>query len=106
MVHGGSLDASFSGRFYPGLFCPLLHPATAATVRASKTLSACSRQRMALEHVRVIDGTGAAAKVDQTIVIAGGKITAIGNAGAVPVPADAPHRYDRLFRAAWASGHA
>lgn len=44
---------------------------------------------IALEHVRVIDGTGAAAKTDQTIVISSGKITAIGNAGAVPVPADA-----------------
>ncbi len=44
---------------------------------------------IALEHVRVIDGTGAPAKADQTIVIAGGKITAMGKAGAVPVPADA-----------------
>ncbi len=44
---------------------------------------------IALEHVRVIDGTGAPAKADQTIVISGGKITAIGNSGAVPVPADA-----------------
>jgi imidazolonepropionase-like amidohydrolase len=43
----------------------------------------------ALEHVRVIDGTGAAAKTDQTIVISGGKITAIGNTGVVPVPGDA-----------------
>src|SRR5579871_4425204 len=44
---------------------------------------------IALEHVRVIDGTGAAAKTDQTVVISGGKITAIGKAGVVPVPADA-----------------
>ncbi len=44
---------------------------------------------IALEHVRVIDGTGAPAKPDQTIVISGGKITAMGKAGAVPVPADA-----------------
>lgn len=44
---------------------------------------------IALEHVRVIDGTGAAAKSDQTIVISGGKITAIGNAGAVPMPPEA-----------------
>jgi len=44
---------------------------------------------IALEHVRVIDGTGAAAKADQTIIISGGKITAIGNAGVAPVPADA-----------------
>src|SRR5258708_30065585 len=46
---------------------------------------------IALEHVRVIDGTGAAAKADQTIVISGGKITAIGAAGSVQVPADANH---------------
>ena len=44
---------------------------------------------IALEHVRVIDGTGAPAQADQTIVISGGKITAIGKAGALPVPADA-----------------
>src|SRR6185503_13839836 len=44
---------------------------------------------IALEHVRVIDGTGAAAQADQTIVISGGKITAIGKAGVVTVPADA-----------------
>ena len=41
---------------------------------------------IALEHVRVIDGTGAAAWADQTIVISGGRITAIGAAGAVTVP--------------------
>jgi imidazolonepropionase-like amidohydrolase len=46
---------------------------------------------IALDHVRLIDGTGAAAKADQTIVISGGKITAIGNAGAVQAPADAQH---------------
>ncbi|HWX56812.1 MAG TPA: amidohydrolase family protein [Verrucomicrobiae bacterium] len=41
---------------------------------------------IALEHVRVIDGTGAPAKADQTIIISGGKIAAIGAAGTVPVP--------------------
>ncbi len=50
---------------------------------------------IALEHVRLIDGTGAAAKTDQTIIISGGKITAIGNAGVVPVPADA-NRMDMI----------
>jgi imidazolonepropionase-like amidohydrolase len=44
---------------------------------------------IALEHVRVIDGTGAAAKSDQTIVISGGKIAGIGNSGTVQIPADA-----------------
>src|SRR5215472_3807744 len=44
---------------------------------------------IALEHVRVIDGTGAPVKTDQTIVISGGKIAAIGDSGSVKVPEDA-----------------
>jgi imidazolonepropionase-like amidohydrolase len=41
---------------------------------------------IALTHVRVIDGTGAAAREDQTVVLSGGKIAAIGEAAAVSVP--------------------
>ena len=37
-----------------------------------------STSKVVLEHVRVIDGTGAPARADQTIAIEGGKITAIG----------------------------
>ncbi|MBI3848409.1 MAG: amidohydrolase family protein [Planctomycetes bacterium] len=44
---------------------------------------------IALRHVRVIDGTGAAARENQTLVIAGGKITAIGGEATTPVPAGA-----------------
>jgi imidazolonepropionase-like amidohydrolase len=44
---------------------------------------------IALEHVRVIDGTGAPAKTGQTIVISNGKIAAIGDDGSVAVPAGA-----------------
>jgi imidazolonepropionase-like amidohydrolase len=44
---------------------------------------------IALEHVRVIDGTGAAAKADQTILISGDKITAIGPSGSAQIPAGA-----------------
>src|SRR6202046_4235114 len=39
-----------------------------------------------LNHVRVIDGTGAAAKEDQTVVIAGGKIFSMGPFGSAKVP--------------------
>lgn len=39
-----------------------------------------------LNHVRVIDGTGAAAKEDQTVVIANGKIQSIGPAASAQVP--------------------
>ena len=42
-----------------------------------------------LKHVRVIDGTGAAAKEDQAVVIANGKIQSIGPAASVQVPQDA-----------------
>ena len=44
---------------------------------------------IALTHVRVIDGTGAPARDDQTIVIRDGNIAAIGDAARVAVPADA-----------------
>lgn len=42
-----------------------------------------------LAHVRVIDGTGAAARDDQTIVIAGGKIQSIGASTIENVPPNA-----------------
>ena len=44
---------------------------------------------VALTHVRVIDGTGAPAKEDQTIVIRGGAIAEIGDAARVKAPAEA-----------------
>ena len=44
---------------------------------------------IALEHVRVIDGTGAAPQEDQTIVIDHGLIQAVGRAAEVRVPAGA-----------------
>jgi imidazolonepropionase-like amidohydrolase len=44
-----------------------------------------------LEHVRVIDGTGAAARDDQSIVVADGRIASVGPAGSVQAPAGAKH---------------
>ncbi|HJQ25595.1 MAG TPA: amidohydrolase family protein [Blastocatellia bacterium] len=41
---------------------------------------------VALAHVRVIDGTGAAPRDDQTIVISGGKIESVGPASAAKLP--------------------
>src|SRR5678815_3081215 len=46
-------------------------------------------QILALAHVRVIDGTGAAPREDQTIVIADGKIQSIAPSGTANVPANA-----------------
>jgi Amidohydrolase family len=42
-----------------------------------------------LNHVRVIDGTGAAAKEDQAVVIANGKIQSIGPSASVQIPQSA-----------------
>ncbi len=44
---------------------------------------------VALKHVRVIDGTGAPARVDQTIVIQAGRIAAVGSASSTTIPKDA-----------------
>src|SRR5437879_5201226 len=40
-------------------------------------------------HARVIDGTGAAPLEDQTLIIEGGKVKAMGKTGSVEVPHDA-----------------
>ena len=39
-----------------------------------------------LAHVRVIDGTGAAAREDQTVVISKGKIESVSEAASASVP--------------------
>jgi imidazolonepropionase-like amidohydrolase len=44
---------------------------------------------IALAHVRVIDGTGAAAKDDQTIVISDGKIQSVESSATAKIPANA-----------------
>src|SRR5215204_3510811 len=41
---------------------------------------------VALIHVRVIDGTGAEPKDDQTIVISGGKIQSVGSSAGAKLP--------------------
>jgi imidazolonepropionase-like amidohydrolase len=44
---------------------------------------------VALEHVTVIDGTGAAARTDQTVILSNGKIQAIGPSASTAAPAGA-----------------
>ncbi|HMD38829.1 MAG TPA: amidohydrolase family protein [Candidatus Acidoferrum sp.] len=41
---------------------------------------------IALAHVRVVDGTGTAARADQTLVISDGKIVALGDSGTTKIP--------------------
>lgn len=58
---------------------PKLSPAVTAFVKEDAPT-------IALTHVRVVDGTGAAARADQTLVITNGKISAMGDAGTTKVP--------------------
>jgi imidazolonepropionase-like amidohydrolase len=67
----------------------------AASTLSSQTLSADVREFVrvdttvfALTHVRVIDGTGAAARENSTIVVSHGKIERVGDAN-TPIPAGA-----------------
>src|SRR5436305_3030298 len=69
--------------------CAVLSAAQTQPASEVKQFARVDSPVTALEHVRLIDGTGAAAKPDQTIVISGGKITAIGNSGSVQLPAGA-----------------
>jgi imidazolonepropionase-like amidohydrolase len=61
------------GRFQPG----------------SKPFLASEAPVIALTHVRVIDGTGAAPRDDQTVIVDHGKIATVGPAAATPAPAGA-----------------
>jgi imidazolonepropionase-like amidohydrolase len=68
----------------------------AASVVSAQTLSPQVRQFVkvdapviALAHVRVIDGTGAAAREDQTVILSKGKIEFVGTAASANIPKDA-----------------
>jgi amidohydrolase family protein len=60
-------------------------PVMAASPDAASYISV-REDPVALRHVEIIDGTGAAARADQTLVISGGRITAVGPAADVTIP--------------------
>lgn len=61
----------------------------AAQSPAVRPFISVSAPVVALTHVRVLDGTGAPAVEDQTLIIAHGKIAALGPAAAVAIPSGA-----------------
>jgi imidazolonepropionase-like amidohydrolase len=54
---------------------------------AVQSVVSVSEPRVALQHVRVVDGTGRAPLDDQTILIESGKITSVGPSATTQVPA-------------------
>jgi hypothetical protein len=55
----------------------------------ARALVAIDTAAVALTHVRVIDGTGAPARADQTLVIRDGRIVSVGPASSTQIPAGA-----------------
>ncbi|HXT74498.1 MAG TPA: amidohydrolase family protein [Candidatus Angelobacter sp.] len=82
----------FAAALFVLSFCTAPHlraqasPSLAPGVREFVKVSA---PVIALTHVRVIDGTGSAARNDQTIIISGDKIQSIGDSSSASVPAGA-----------------
>src|SRR5437868_12949782 len=66
------------------VFAP--RPTISANVR---TFVAIDTPIAALTHARVIDGTGAAPRDDQTLIIRDGRISQLGVAGSIAIPAGA-----------------
>jgi imidazolonepropionase-like amidohydrolase len=65
------------------LLAALLVPATVCQAQEFVKVSA---KTVALTHVKVIDGTGAAPRTDQTVIISDGLIAAVGSAASVAIP--------------------
>lgn len=78
-----------SARLAPVMLSPFLALA-AASAAAEPTDSASylviRAATVALRHVEIVDGTGAASRADQTLVIADGKIAAVGPAASIRIP--------------------
>jgi imidazolonepropionase-like amidohydrolase len=79
-----------------GLLLALLLAPIALGAQASSSLSPAVREyvsvpetSVALTRVRVVDGTGAPPRDDQTVILEGGRITAVGPAAEARVPAGA-----------------
>jgi len=62
---------------------------TAADPSGSAAYLSIRSASVALRHVAVVDGTGEAARTDQTVLIADGRITAVGPAATTTIPARA-----------------
>lgn len=57
--------------------------------RAAEQNNSAGPTSVAFVHATLIDGTGAAPKRDQTVLVTGARITAIGNSSAIQIPPSA-----------------
>ena len=87
-VYGGKNHAQ-TGRCRPLDACLLGCSRSPTPLAPGARLCEGGRTVIALTHVRVIDGTGAAPREDQTVVISKGKIESVSDAASANVPQDA-----------------
>ena len=73
----------------PLLASTALHAQRPTLSAAARAFVAVDSPIVALTHARVIDGTGAPARDDQTLIIRDGRITALGASGSTAVPSGA-----------------
>jgi imidazolonepropionase-like amidohydrolase len=71
------------------IVCPILATAQPQLSQGTREYVSVDAPVIALQNVRVVDGTGAAPVENQTIVIQNGRITAVGPAASARVPAGA-----------------
>lgn len=76
-------------RFVPALLLAISASVAPLAAQNFDQFVAIPSGTVALTHAKVIDGTGAPAMMDQTILIAGDRITAIGPSGSIQVPDNA-----------------
>ncbi len=81
-----ALATALSSMLAPPRVAAAQRPGLSAQVRQFVTVDTAV---VALTHVRVIDGTGAPAREDQTIVVREGRIEAVGPAATTAIPAGA-----------------
>ena len=80
---------SILARFVSALLLVLSSGVSPLAAQNFDEFVAIPRGTVALTNAKVIDGTGAPAMMNQTILIEGDRITAVGPSGSVRVPADA-----------------
>ena len=73
----------------PILLIPASAPAQTPLSELVRSFVSIDAPVIALTHATLIDGTGAPAERDQTVVLQGNRITAVGPSGSTGIPADA-----------------
>ena len=87
-----SLVRAALGAAFAAAYIVATTPASAQRPTLSRNVRqyvAVDTPTVALTHVRIIDGTGVAARENQTLVIRDGRIAALGDAASIEVPAGA-----------------